>query len=62
MDPGTVMNLIEYVDSINVAHGATEEVYSTETAEAKALARRALGYDLHCCRQDASISAPRKTS
>ena len=47
MDPGTVMNLIEYVDSINVAHGATEEVYSTETAEAKALARRALGYDLH---------------
>ena len=46
MDPGTVMNLIEYVDSINVAHGATEEVYSTETAEAKALARRALGYDL----------------
>ena len=47
IDPGTVMELIEYVDAINVAHGATEEVYSTETAEAKALARRALGYDLH---------------
>ena len=47
IDPATVMELIEYVDAINVAHGATEEVYSTETAEAKALARRALGYDLH---------------
>ena len=47
IDPATVMELIEYVDAINVAHGATEEVYSTETAEAKALSRRALGYDLH---------------
>jgi len=47
IDPRTVMELIEYVDAINVAHGATEEVYSTETAEAKALARRALAYDLH---------------
>ena len=43
----TVMELIEYVDSINVAHGATSEVYSTETPEARALERRALAYDLH---------------
>ena len=47
MEPRQVMELIDYVDSINVAHGATEQVFSTETAEAKALARRALGYDLH---------------
>ena len=42
-----VMELIDYVDSINVAHGATQEVFSTESAEAKALARKALGFDLH---------------
>ena len=47
MDPGTVMQLIEYVDSINVLHGATTECFSTQTPEAKALARKALGYDLH---------------
>ena len=41
------MELIDYVDSINVAHGATDQVFSTETAEARALARKALGYDLH---------------
>ena len=43
MEPRHVMELIDYVDSINVAHGATEQVFSTETAEARALARRALG-------------------
>ncbi len=42
-----VMALIDYVDSINVAHGATEEVYSTETPQAKALRRKALEHDLH---------------
>ena len=41
------MELIDYVDSINVAHGATKEFFSTESAEARALARKALGYDLH---------------
>ena len=41
------MELIDYVDSINVAHGATQEVFSTESAEARALARKALGFDLH---------------
>ncbi len=47
MDAGHVMELIDYVDSINVAHGATEHVFSTETPEAKQLAKKALGYDLH---------------
>ena len=42
-----VMNLIEYVDSINVSFGATEERYSTYTKEAKTLERRALEHDLH---------------
>ena len=47
MDARQVMELIDHVDSINVAHGATQEVYSTQTPQAKELARRALGYDLH---------------
>ena len=47
MTPETVMELIEYVDSVNVAHGATTEVYSTQTPEAKALERKALAHDLH---------------
>ena len=42
-----VMSLIDYVDEINVAHGATTQVFSTQSDEAKALARKALGYDLH---------------
>ena len=42
-----VMDLIDYVDSINVLHGATEEVYSTDTPAARALERRALEFDLH---------------
>ena len=47
MAPETVMELIEYVDSVNVAHGATTEVYSTQTPEARALERKALAHDLH---------------
>jgi hypothetical protein len=47
MEPGEVMDLIEYVDSINVAHGATTERYSTSTPEARALEIEALKYDLH---------------
>jgi len=42
-----VMDLIDYVDSINIAHGATEESFSTATPEAKKLQRRALAVDLH---------------
>ena len=44
---GEVMDLIRYVDAINVSFGATEEVYSTESAEARKLAHRALEHDLH---------------
>ena len=47
MDPRQVMDLIDYVDSVNVAHGATTQRFSTSTPEAKALERRALAYDLH---------------
>lgn len=47
MDPKEVMDLIEYVDGINVAHGATEKVYSTESPAARELAKRALEHDLH---------------
>ena len=42
-----VMSLIDYVDSVNVAHGATTETFSTFTPEARALEREALKYDLH---------------
>ena len=47
IEPEAVMDLIEYVDSINVAHGATDEIYSTDTPDAKALRRSALAHDLH---------------
>ncbi len=47
MDAKEVMDLIDYVDSINVKHGATTEVYSTATPEARALEKKALEYDLH---------------
>jgi hypothetical protein len=42
-----VMSLINYVDEINIAHGATTEVYSTETPAAQALRKKALESDLH---------------
>ena len=47
MDSREVMELIDYVDEINVRHGATEEIYSTQTPQAKALAKKALEFDLH---------------
>jgi uncharacterized FAD-dependent dehydrogenase len=47
MDEGEVMSLIGYVDGINMAHGATDKVYSTDTPQAKALQKRALEHDLH---------------
>ncbi len=31
-----VMELIEYVDAINMKHGATDKVYSTDTPAARA--------------------------
>ena len=42
-----VMELIDYVDSINMRHGATDQVFSTETPAAQALEKKALEYDLH---------------
>ena len=47
LEPETVMDLIEYVDSVNVRHGATTECYSTATPAARELERRALACDLH---------------
>lgn len=47
MPASEVMDLIGYVDEINVSHGATKEVYSTATQEARALEKRALEFDLH---------------
>ena len=47
MDNKTLLKLIDYVDSVNVSFGATEEVFSTESAAARDLERRALEYDLH---------------
>jgi len=42
-----VMDLIQYVDKINVEFGATEEVFSTFTEQAKQIEKRALENDLH---------------
>jgi uncharacterized FAD-dependent dehydrogenase len=42
-----IMDLIDYVDSVNVQHGATDQIFSTETPEARALEKRALEHDLH---------------
>ena len=57
-----VMDLIDYVDEINTAHGATREVFSTNTPEAQALRKRALESDLHllqaCGRTSTSSSTP----
>ena len=47
MEGREVMDLIHYVDSVNVHFGATEKVYSTSTPEAMALEREALKYNLH---------------
>ncbi len=47
LEQSEVMELIDYVDELNVRHGATTEVYSTTTPEARALEKRALEFDLH---------------
>ncbi len=44
---GKVMELIEYVDSVNQKFGATSEYHSTFSVEADEIRRKALGYDLH---------------
>jgi uncharacterized protein len=47
VEPDEVMDLIEYVDRVNMTFGATEESFSTYTEEADRIRRLALGYDLH---------------
>lgn len=47
LDDKDVMDLINYVDSVNVEFGATKEMFSTYTPEAKAIEKRALENDLH---------------
>lgn len=42
-----LMELIEYVDSVNVKFGATEEVFSTFSPHAEKIRKKALGFDLH---------------
>ncbi len=42
-----VLDLINYVDGINVLYGATNETFSTDTSEAKEIEKRALQHDLH---------------
>ena len=42
-----LLELIDYVDSINVSFGATTETFSTDSSAAKALAKKALEHDLH---------------
>ncbi|MDD4296047.1 MAG: NAD(P)/FAD-dependent oxidoreductase [Ruminiclostridium sp.] len=47
LDDDYIMQLIEYVDDINISFGATDERFSTETSAAKEISRAALGHDLH---------------
>ena len=47
MDDDEVMELINYVDTVNMKYGATDKTFSTDTPEARALEREALKYDLH---------------
>ena len=47
MNEEYIMELIEYVDSVNVHFGATDRRFSTETTEAREISRAALGHDLH---------------
>jgi uncharacterized FAD-dependent dehydrogenase len=42
-----LMKLIEYVDSVNMKFGATADYFSTDTPEAEAIRRKAIGLDLH---------------
>ncbi len=47
LEDNEVMGLINYVDSVNVEFGATKEMFSTYTPEAKAIEKKALENDLH---------------
>lgn len=47
MDDAEVMDLIEYVDSVNVKFGATKQRFSTYSDEAKAFMKKSLENDMH---------------
>ena len=47
VDEKELMALIDYVDSVNVKFGATEEIFSTDTPAARELEKIALQNDLH---------------
>ena len=47
VDERELMELIDYVDSVNVSFGATTEVFTTDSPEARLLERQALAHDLH---------------
>lgn len=55
MDRDEVMELIHYVDDVNVAHGATTSYFSTTTPEAQALAKRLLNSTFIFYRHSANI-------
>lgn len=42
-----VIELIEYVDSINMSFGATDKIFSTDTPKAREIEKNALQHDLH---------------
>ena len=47
IDSDKALELIKYVDEINMKFGATNKLYSTDTKEAREIEREALKYDLH---------------
>lgn len=47
LDDDKVMELINYVDKVNMEFGATKEMFSTSSDEAKAIEKKALENDLH---------------
>jgi len=47
LDGKELLDLIDYVDSINVRFGATKEIFSTDTPAAHAIEKKALENDLH---------------
>ena len=47
LDDRELLKLIDYVDSVNVHFGATKEIFTTDSPEARAIEKRALENDLH---------------
>ncbi len=47
VDDKVLLDMIDYVDSINVRFGATTEIFTTNSPEARAIEKKALEHDLH---------------